>query len=375
MIADQHHSHIENDPEYTGLTVNQGIEPPPSVNEDSVKRFLKNKKKKTLSVVQYVEGILNGDITILSQAVTLVESSKPDHQEIAQEIILKCLPFSGNSVRIGITGVPGVGKSTFIEAMGKHITSKGEKLAVLAIDPSSERTKGSILGDKTRMEELSADPLAYIRPSPSAGSLGGVARKTREIIILCEAAGFSHIFIETVGVGQSETAVHSMVDFFLLLMLAGAGDELQGIKRGIMEMADAITINKADGNNIEKAGLARIQYQNALHLFPATESGWVPKVLTCSAYLKTGISEIWETINEYMLKTKANNYFQHRRNEQSKFWMYETINEQLRNDFYQNEVISEKLGEAEGKVLKEELSSFVAARKLLDLYDQIRKNN
>jgi LAO/AO transport system kinase len=375
MIADQHHSHIENDPEYTGLTVNQGIEPPPSVNEDSVKRFLKNKKKKTLSVVQYVEGILNGDITILSQAVTLVESSKPDHQEIAQEIILKCLPFSGNSVRIGITGVPGVGKSTFIEAMGKYITSKGEKLAVLAIDPSSERTKGSILGDKTRMEELSADPLAYIRPSPSAGSLGGVARKTREIIILCEAAGFSHIFIETVGVGQSETAVHSMVDFFLLLMLAGAGDELQGIKRGIMEMADAITINKADGNNIEKAGLARIQYQNALHLFPATESGWVPKVLTCSAYLKTGISEIWETINEYMLKTKANNYFQHRRNEQSKFWMYETINEQLRNDFYQNEVISEKLGEAEGKVLKEELSSFVAARKLLDLYDQIRKNN
>ena len=375
MIADQHHSHIENDPEYTGLTVNQGIEPPPSVNEDSVKRFLKNKKKKTLSVVQYVEGILNGDITILSQAVTLVESSKPDHQEIAQEIILKCLPFSGNSVRIGITGVPGVGKSTFIEAMGKYITSKGEKLAVLAIDPSSERTKGSILGDKTRMEELSADPLAYIRPSPSAGSLGGVARKTREIIILCEAAGFSHIFIETVGVGQSETAVHSMVDFFLLLMLAGAGDELQGIKRGIMEMADAITINKADGNNIEKAGLARIQYQNALHLFPATESGWVPKVLTCSAYLKTGISEIWETINEYMLKTKANNYFQHRRNEQAKFWMYETINEQLRNDFYQNEVISEKLGEAEGKVLKEELSSFVAARKLLDLYDQIRKNN
>lgn len=375
MIADQHHSHIENDPEYTGLTVNQGIEPPPSVNEDSVKRFLKNKKKKTLSVVQYVEGILNGDITILSQAVTLVESSKPDHQEIAQEIILKCLPFSGNSVRIGITGVPGVGKSTFIEAMGKHITSKGEKLAVLAIDPSSERTKGSILGDKTRMEELSADPLAYIRPSPSAGSLGGVARKTREIIILCEAAGFSHIFIETVGVGQSETAVHSMVDFFLLLMLAGAGDELQGIKRGIMEMADAITINKADGNNIEKAGLARIQYQNALHLFPATESGWVPKVLTCSAYLKTGISEIWETINEYMLKTKANNYFQHRRNEQAKFWMYETINEQLRNDFYQNEVISEELGEAEGKVLKEELSSFVAARKLLDLYDQIRKNN
>lgn len=374
MIGDQSHSHIENDPEYKGLNVNEGIEPLPSVNEDSVKRFLKNKKKRTLSVPQYVEGILNGDITILSQAVTLVESSKPEHQEIAQEIIVKCLPFSGNSVRIGITGVPGVGKSTFIEAMGKHITSKGKKLAVLAIDPSSERTKGSILGDKTRMEDLSIDPLAYIRPSPSAGSLGGVARKTREIIILCEAAGYNHIFIETVGVGQSETAVHSMVDFFLLLMLAGAGDELQGIKRGIMEMADAITINKADGNNIEKAGLARIQYQNALHLFPATESGWIPKVLTCSAYLKTGINEIWDTIDKYLEMTKNNNYFQLRRNEQSKFWMYETINEQLRNNFYQNEEIKTIMEETESKVLKAEISSFVAAKKLLDLYDQIRRN-
>jgi LAO/AO transport system kinase len=375
MVGDQSYSHIENDPEYAGLNVNQGIEPLPSVSEDSVKRFLKNKKKRSLSVSQYVDGILNGDITILSQAVTLVESSKPEHQEIAQEIIVKCLPFSGNSVRIGITGVPGVGKSTFIEAMGKHITSNGQKLAVLAIDPSSERTKGSILGDKTRMEDLSIDPNAYIRPSPSAGSLGGVARKTRETIILCEAAGFNHIFIETVGVGQSETAVHSMVDFFLLLMLAGAGDELQGIKRGIMEMADAITINKADGNNIEKAGLARIQYQNALHLFPATESGWKPKVLTCSAYMKTGISEIWDTVDEYMKMTKSNNYFQHRRNEQSKFWMYETINEQLRNDFYQNEKIEALMAESEEKVLKEEISSFVAAKKLLDLYDQIRKNN
>jgi len=250
MIGDDTYHHIENNPEYTGLNVNQGIEPLPPVSEDSVRRFLKNKRKNSLSVQQYVDGILNGDITILSQAVTLVESSRAEHQEIAQEIIVKCLPFSGNSVRIGITGVPGVGKSTFIEAMGKYITAKGSKLAVLAIDPSSERTKGSILGDKTRMEDLSIDPLAYIRPSPSAGSLGGVARKTRETIVLCEAAGYNHIFIETVGVGQSETAVHSMVDFFLLLMLAGAGDELQGIKRGIMEMADLITINKADVNNI-----------------------------------------------------------------------------------------------------------------------------
>lgn len=375
MIGDQPHHHIENAPEYSGLNVNQGIEAPPSVSEDSVKRFLKNKKKRVLSVQQYVDGILNGDITILSQAVTLVESSKPEHQEIAQEIIVKCLPFSGNSVRIGITGVPGVGKSTFIEAMGKHITAQGQKLAVLAIDPSSERTKGSILGDKTRMEDLSIDPNAYIRPSPSAGSLGGVARKTRETIVLCEAAGFNHIFIETVGVGQSETAVHSMVDFFLLLMLAGAGDELQGIKRGIMEMADAITINKADGNNIEKAGLARVQYMNALHLFPATESGWKPKVLTCSAYMKTGISEIWQTIDEYLGHVKNNGYFQHRRNEQSKFWMYETIDEHLRNNFYQDEQIKTLMEESEKRVLKEEISSFVAAKKLLDLYDQIRKRD
>ena len=374
MIGDESHSHIENDPGYSGLIVNKGIEPLPSVNADSVKRFLKNKKKRSRSLQQYVDGILNGDITILSQAVTLVESSKPEHQEIAQEIIVKCLPFSGNSVRIGITGVPGVGKSTFIEAMGKYITSKGNKLAVLAIDPSSERTRGSILGDKTRMEDLSTDPNAYIRPSPSAGSLGGVARKTREIIVLCEAAGFNHIFIETVGVGQSETAVHSMVDFFLLLMLAGAGDELQGIKRGIMEMADAITINKADGNNIEKAGLARVQYMNALHLFPSTDSGWKPKVLMCSAYLKTGISEIWDTVDEYLELIKNNGYFQHERNEQSKFWMYETINEHLRNSFYQNEQIKEMMEELEKKVLKEEISSFVAAKKLLDLYDQIKKN-
>ena len=374
MIGDQFHCHIENSPEYSGLTVNQGIEKLPSVNDDSVKRFLKNKKKRSLSVQQFIDGILKGDIPILSQAVTLVESSKPEHQEIAQEIIVKCLPFSGNSVRIGITGVPGVGKSTFIEAMGKYITSKGNKLAVLAIDPSSERTKGSILGDKTRMEDLSIDPNAYIRPSPSAGSLGGVARKTREIIVLCEAAGFNHIFIETVGVGQSETAVHSMVDFFLLLMLAGAGDELQGIKRGIMEMADVITINKADGNNIEKAGLARVQYMNALRLFPPTDSGWKPKVTTCSAYLKTGISEIWESIDEYLSLVKTNGYFQHKRNEQSKFWMYETINEQLRNNFYQNEQIRTMMKQSEEKVLKEEISSFVAARKLLDLYDQIKKN-
>ncbi len=289
--------HFENNPEFKGLKVNEGIDQPDSVSKDSVARFLK-KSRKLHSVEEYVNGILNGDITLLSKAVTLVESSNAKHQQIAQEIIARCLPHSGNSIRVGITGVPGVGKSTFIEALGKHITGSFGKLAVLAIDPSSERSKGSILGDKTRMEELSGDKNAYIRPSPSAGSLGGVARKTRETIVLCEAAGFNHIFIETVGVGQSETVVHSMTDFFLLLKLAGAGDELQGIKRGIMEMADVIAINKADGNNIENAKKAMIQFNNAIHLFPKKESQWNPKVLTCSATKNLGITEIWDEIEE-----------------------------------------------------------------------------
>lgn len=375
MIGDKSHKHVENDDQYKGLNVNEGVAQPNTFNEDSIKRFLKNKRKKLLTPDAYVEGILNGNITTLSQAVTLVESAKKEHQEIAQEIITKCLPYSGKSLRIGITGVPGVGKSTFIESMGKYITKRGGKLAVLAIDPSSERSKGSILGDKTRMEELSSDPNAYIRPSPSAGSLGGVARKTRETIVLCEAAGFDTIFIETVGVGQSETMVHSMVDFFLLLMLAGAGDELQGIKRGIMEMADAITINKADGNNIEKAEMARVQYKNALHLFPPTDSGWTPKVLTCSAFHHIGIDKIWDTIQGYVDLVKKNGYFQHKRNEQSKFWMYETINDRLKSDFYQNDRLKTMTKGFEQKVLGEEMSSFVAARELLDFYYQSQKNN
>lgn len=373
MIADHEHEHIENDEHYKGLTVNSGIEKPEIFNENSIQRFLQSKKKKQLSVDDYVKGILDGNRTILSKAVTLVESNKMEHQELAQQIILRCLPHSGNSIRIGITGVPGVGKSTFIESTGKYITSMGHKLAVLAIDPSSERSKGSILGDKTRMEELSIDPNAYIRPSPSAGSLGGVARKTRETIILCEAAGFDVIFIETVGVGQSETMVHSMVDFFLLLMLSGAGDELQGIKRGIMEMADAITINKADGDNVDRAEMARVQYMNALQLFPPTDSGWKPKVLTCSAYKKIGIDKIWNTINDYISHANGNGYFKHRRNDQSKFWMYETINDQLKSNFYQNNQIKSLLASFEERVLNEEQSSFVAAKTLLDTYYQSQK--
>ncbi len=365
------HHHIENNPDFEGLKVNKGISQPDSIDNDSVKRFLK-KNRKLLPVQNYVDGILKGDITLLSKAVTLVESANTKHQKIAQQIITECLPYSGKSIRIGITGIPGVGKSTFIEALGNYITKRGEKLAVLAIDPSSERTKGSILGDKTRMEDLSGDKNAYIRPSPAAGSLGGVARKTREIIILCEAAGFNHIFIETVGVGQSETAVHSMTDFFLLLMLAGAGDELQGIKRGIMEMADIIAINKADGNNMEKAQMARVQYQNAIHLFPKKESDWVPNVLTCSAIKKVGIAEIWEQIEKYKLLTEKNDYFFRKRNEQSTYWMHETIEEQLKRNFYDNSEIKEKMKVLENKVLKNKMSSFAAAGKLLKMFSKLK---
>ena len=277
-----HHHHPENNPEFIGLSVNEGVSDVPIINPYSKKRI----KRRRFTPGEYLEGILRGEVSVLGQAVTLVESSLPEDHAIAQEVIEKCLPYAGKSIRIGITGVPGAGKSTFIEALGMHILQHGHKLAVLAIDPSSERTKGSILGDKTRMEELSVARNAFIRPSPSAGSLGGVARKTRESIVLCEAAGFDTVFVETVGVGQSETAVHSMVDFFLLIQLAGTGDELQGIKRGIMEMADGIAINKSDGTNIEKSKLARQQYKNALHLFPMPESGWNPEVITCSAIEK-----------------------------------------------------------------------------------------
>ena len=358
--------HPENSEEYKGLTVNKGIEQPSAINP--YLKFKRKPKRQLLNVSDYVEGILKGNTTLLSQAVTLVESTLPEHQSIAQEVIEKCLPYAGRSVRIGISGVPGAGKSTSIDAFGLHVLERGGKLAVLAIDPSSERSKGSILGDKTRMEKLSVHPDSFIRPSPSAGSLGGVARKTRETIILCEAAGYDKIFVETVGVGQSETAVHSMVDFFLLIQLAGTGDELQGIKRGIMEMADGIVINKADGNNIEKAKLAAAHFRNALHLFPAPESGWTPQVLTYSGFYGLGIKEIWDMVYEYIDFVKANGYFQYRRNEQAKYWMYESINEQLRNSFYHNPTIEAMLQAKENEVLGGTVTSFTAAHQLLETY-------
>jgi len=362
-----HHDHPENDPNFKGLTVNEGVTNAPSINPYQNSR----RKRRLFTSAEYVEGILKGDISVLGQAVTLVESSLSHHQTIAQEVIEKCLPYTGKSIRLGITGVPGAGKSTFIEALGMHLINSGKKLAVLAIDPSSERTKGSILGDKTRMEELSVAKNAFIRPSPSAGSLGGVARKTRESIVLCEAAGFDTLFVETVGVGQSETAVHSMVDFFLLIQLAGTGDELQGIKRGIMEMADGIAINKCDGTNVEKSELARRQYLNALHLFPLPESGWTPDVVTCSSIEKNGIPEVWELVLKYMDFVKSNDFFSQKRTDQSRYWMYETINEHLKSDFYNNESIQKLLQDAERRVLSDEVSSFVAAKQLLDAYKEI----
>ena len=358
--------HPENSKEYKGLTVNSGVEQPSNINP-----YLKRGryKHRRLSVNDYVEGIVKGDVTVLGQAVTLVESTNSEHQVQAQEVIEKCLPYSGRSIRVGISGVPGAGKSTSIDEFGLHVLKEhGGKLAVLAIDPSSERSKGSILGDKTRMEKLAVHPDSFIRPSPSAGSLGGVARKTRESIILCEAAGFDKIFVETVGVGQSETACHSMVDFFLLIQLAGTGDELQGIKRGIMEMADGIVINKCDGNNVDKCQLAAAQFRNALHLFPAPESGWTPQVLTYSGFYGLGIKEIWDMVYQYIDFVRANGYFEHRRNEQAKFWMYETINEHLRNSFYQNETIAQMLAAEERQVLEGRQTSFVAAKQLLDAY-------
>ncbi len=359
--------HPEDHEDYKGLQVNAGVGSQPITNPY---RNMRRARKRELSVNDYVEGIRKGDVSILGRAVTLVESLAESHQAIAQEVIEKCLPYSGNSRRIGITGVPGAGKSTSIDVFGLHVLKNGGKLAVLAIDPSSERTQGSILGDKTRMEKLSQQKDAFIRPSPSAGSLGGVARKTRETIVLCEAAGYDNIFVETVGVGQSETAVHSMVDFFLLIQLAGTGDELQGIKRGIMEMADGIVINKCDGDNVDRAKLAAAQFRNALFLFPPTPSKWKPEVLTYSGYYELGIDLVWDMIDRYFAYVKSTGYFERKRNEQAKYWMMETIDEQLRHNFYNMPEVRALLEQKELRVLNNEQSSFTAAKDVLDCYFQ-----
>lgn len=358
---------LENHHKKSALSEVNGVNQPDSLS-DAVAKRIQQKRKIIPSAIDLIEAIIKGDKIALSRAITLVESTNPKHLERANEVINGCLPFANNSVRIGITGVPGVGKSTFIEAFGTYLTSLGKKVAVLAVDPSSSISHGSILGDKTRMEELVKDENAFIRPSASGDSLGGVARKTRESIILCEACGFDTVIIETVGVGQSETAVHSMVDFFLLLKIAGAGDELQGIKRGIMEMADTIVINKADGDNISKAKLAKAEFNRALHLFPAKSSGWIPKVTTCSSFEKTGIDNVWTIISEYFDLVKENHFFENKRQEQNQFWMMETINEQLKSNFYNHTEIIKLLEENKQAVQNNELSPFAAAKLLLEKY-------
>jgi LAO/AO transport system kinase len=359
---------LENDKiKNTALHEKAGISPPEIISSSAVNQVQKFRKTQP-SPQELINGILSGNIAALSRAITLVESTNEAHLAKANEVINACLPHANKSVRIGITGVPGVGKSTFIEAFGKYLTGLEKKVAVLAVDPSSTISHGSILGDKTRMEELVKDPNAYIRPSASGETLGGVARKTRETITLCEAAGFDTILIETVGVGQSETAVHSMVDFFLLLKISGAGDELQGIKRGIMEMADAIVINKADGDNIKKAKLAKVEFNRALHLFPAKKSGWTPTTATCSAITREGIPEVWDTILKFKELTETNNYFFEKRKEQNQYWMLETINEQLKTNFYNHPEIQNLLDSTKKAVQNDEISPFAAAQLLLEKY-------
>lgn len=319
----------------------------------------------TLNAEFFINGIIAKDISILSRAITLAESTKEEHQKIAERVIDGVIERTGKSFRLGITGVPGVGKSTFIESFGLELANSGKRVAILAIDPSSQKSKGSILGDKTRMEKLSVHPNVYIRPSPSSGTLGGVAQKTFESILLCEAAGYDFIIIETVGVGQSEIAISQMTDFFLLLMLAGAGDELQGIKRGIMEMADAVVITKADGNNIQKAKNARTEYAHALHLFPPTESGWIPKVETCSAITNEGITKVIDIIEEYKRLTTTNGYFERKRKAQLKEWMHHSISEKLKEKFYNDPAVRAQLQTIENQLESGHINPYKLASELL----------
>ncbi len=350
----------------SNLSEKEGVSQPETTSANSAEKIKINRRKQA-SIEDYVSKILKGDITFLSRAITLVESTNKKHLQKANSILDACLPHANKSIRIGITGVPGVGKSTFIETFGKYLTNIGKKVAVLAVDPSSSINKGSILGDKTRMEQLVTDKNAFIRPSPSGTSLGGVAQKTRESIILCEAAGFDTIIIETVGVGQSETVVHSMVDFFLLLKLSGAGDELQGIKRGIIEMADAIIINKADGDNIKNAKIAKVEFSRALHLYPPKDNGWIPKTMIASALNNKGIDEVYTMISEYIQQAKLTQYFEKKRAYQSKNWLFSTIEEELKKRFYENTEVKKLLDEEIKKLEQSKTTPFNAADNLLKL--------
>ena len=322
-----------------------------------------------LSLEQYVDGVLCGDRVILARAITVIESELPSDAELAAQILDRLLPHSGNSRRVGITGVPGAGKSTFIDALGMLLIHEyGENLAVLSIDPSSPISGGSILGDKTRMERLAAEERAFIRPSPSRGRLGGVARRTRETMLLCEAAGYRNILVETVGVGQSETAVRSMTDFFLLLMLAGAGDELQGIKRGIIEMLDGMAITKADGDNKPRAERARLEYARALHLFPASADGWTPPVLTCSSITGEGLVEVWKMILAHRQLIESVGFLAERRNSQALEWMNELLLIGIEDSFRKDARVAERLPLLQDEVRRGVVTPFAASRDLLRLY-------
>jgi LAO/AO transport system kinase len=351
---------------YSALSEKEGVKQPEFISEKSA-TFIRQRRQQSLDTDALVSNILKGNITALSQAITLIESTQTEHLQKANKVIMGCLPHARKSVRVGITGIPGVGKSTFIEALGLHLIENQKKVAVLAVDPSSTVSKGSILGDKTRMESLVKSNNAYIRPSASGSSLGGVARKTRESIILCEAAGFDTILIETVGVGQSETAVHGMVDFFLLLKIAGAGDELQGIKRGIMEMADAIVINKADGDNINRAKNAKVDFSRALHLYPPKSSGWIPTVSLCSALEHTGIKELWQTIEDFVETSKTSGYFETNRVQQNKQWLKQTIEDRITRNFYNRPEIKTQLTKQIQLIEAGKTTPFAAADYLLSL--------
>lgn len=340
------------------------------MDQQHLENWLNKRKERRASrtLEALLTGLRNGDRQTLAESITLVESTRPEDMRLAAELVQACLPFSGKSIRVGITGVPGVGKSTFIESFGKVLVDQGLKVAVLAIDPSSSTSGGSILGDKTRMQDLSVNEQVFIRPSAAGVTLGGVARKTRESIYVCEAAGFDVILIETVGVGQSETLVHSMVDFFLLLMLAGAGDELQGIKRGIMEMADALVITKADGDNAKKAQTASREYANAMHLFPPKQSDWTAQSFTCSSYQNENIDKVWQVIESFVNQTKINGWFETHRKLQDKYWLAETLKEMILNDFFGDDSLVDELKNAEEKVFSGELTSFHAAELVYELF-------
>ncbi len=367
MVENEHFENQKHEWE-SALQVTGSDQPAVQVNPKALERLMAGRQK-LLPLKDYVDGILAGDITILSKAITLVESSLPAHQKLAQEIIAECIPYSGKALRLGITGVPGAGKSTFIEALGMELCRQNKRIAVLAIDPSSQRSKGSILGDKTRMEELSQQRNAYIRPSASAGTLGGVARKTREAIILCEAAGFDTILVETVGVGQSETAVYSMVDYFLLVLIGGAGDELQGIKRGIMEMADGIVVNKADGDNVARAERAAAEIRNAVHLFPPSESGQPVNVTTCSAMTHFNVPEVWNMVLTHVENIRKSGFLDEKRARQDVQMMLDTIETTLKTNFYENSLVKDMLKLVENDVENKRMSAYEGARRLLELYE------